>query len=560
MASHPSTTKQELALYILTDGHRVELHLSTPKLEIEGGLLKEWEENELLLEATRDLDPELIISDEIVEKKSSRITKGKETRSETTWRWNPKGKVGYHTLVLIDSRSRAEIFTGQCYISPSKVDRVNYDGMLAEIRKICYSLVYDFYRNAFEFVKEEEVQGIGDAQEQFRKIERALTELERILARMSRNPHKALTKLSRPEFIFASRRPDGRELRRLVRHADSLVLEPSLDASLSGLVESLPLEIPNVDIVDTYDVPENRLVKYFIHNILGEQTSLVSHTAAKEIERTKQNAFHYQNNEGKIRQLEKVISRCAEFRQRLSLIQRKYPFLKEAGRLKTITTMSLVLQRERNYREFYKLYLDFMKKRARLLYSDAFFMTIKEIQELYEMYCLLEIIELSRQIGFKTVGQNLFQAEELKFTYRLSSGSSPVVRMRKGGARLNIFYKKEYNRQSLAASGYGSMGETHIPDISLELYVSPQSSIPEILIFDAKYRQYDPQIIDKLAVYKLDIGRSESIVKYAYALWIDNRNDYRAYRHPEIGTGGFYFVPKTDLSAIKGIVASFASA
>ena len=557
MASHHSTTKQELAFYVLRDGHRVELDLSTPKLEIESGLLKEWEENELLLKTTRDLDPELIISDETVEK-YTRIKEG--TGSETTWRWNPKGKVGYHTLVLDDSRSRAKIFTGQCYISPSRVDRINYDGMLAEIQKICYSLVYDFYRNAFEFVKEEEVQGIGDAQEQFKKIKETLTQLERILARMSRRPHKALTKRSRPEYVFASRRPDGRELRRLVRHADSLVLGPSLDVSRSGLVESLPLEIPNVDIVDTYDVPENRLVKYFIHDILGEQTSLVSHAAAKEIEQTKQNVFHYENIESKICRLEEVISRCAEFRQRLSLIQRKYPFLQEAGRLKTIATMSLVLQRERNYREFYKLYLDFMKKRARLVYSDAFFMTIKEIQELYEMYCLLEIIELSRQIGFKTVRQNLFQAEELKFTYKLSSGSGPVVTMRKGGARLNIFYKKEYNRQSLAASGYGSMAETHIPDMSLELYISPQSSIPEILIFDAKYRNTIPQIIDKLGTYKHDIGRSgQSIVKYALALWIDNRDEYRAYLHTA-GTGGFYFVPNTNLSDIKGIMAKFAFA
>lgn len=560
MALHLSTTEQKLSLSIVKDEHRIELDLSRPKLQIESGILNEWSENEILLEAGFDIDPDLIISNETIEKKKSRTwMEEKETRSATTWRWNPKGKIGYHTLILVDSKSKTELFNGQCYISPSKLDRVTYDCMLAAIQRVCYSLVYDFYKDAFEFVKQDDVQGVGDAQEQFRKLEKTLQQLESVLARMARNPHKALIKLSRPEFVFASRRPDERELRRLVRHPDKLIPEESLNLHFSGLVESLPLEIPNVEIADTYDVPENRLVRHFIHDMLGEQIGLIALTAAREIDRIKQNVFHYQNDESKLHELEIVISRCNEFRLRLAHIQRTYPFIQQAGRLKTTAMMSLVLQRERNYREFYKLYLDFVKKRARLLYSDAFFMTIKEIQELYEMYCLLEIIELSRQIGFNTTGQNLFQAEELKFTYKLSSGSSPVVTMRRRNAKLHIFYKKEYNRQSLNSYGYGSMGETHIPDISLELHASPRSSVPEILIFDAKYRQYDPQIIDKLAAYKHDIGRSEqSIVSYAVALWIDNRPDYHSYLLPA-KTGGYYFVPDSDYSDVKRILVDFAS-
>lgn len=560
MASHPSTTRQPLRLYVSHNDSRTELLLSQSKLQIEAGILSEWADNQILLEAEGDIDPELIISDERVEYEKSRTrVEGNETRTSTTWRWNPKGKIGYQTLRIVDLKSKTELFDGQCYISPSKIDRATYDEMLKEIQRICYSLIYDYYKDAFEFVKEQDIQGVEDAQEQFRKLERTLSQLTGILSRIARNPHKALAKVSRPEFIFASRRPDERELRRLVAHPNKLSSRENGNPNLSSLVKCLPFEIPNIEIVDTYDVPENRLIRHFVNDMLGEEIGLIAIAAAREIERIKENTFHYQNYQGEIDDLQDVISRCNGFRQQISHIQRIYPFLREAGTLKTTSIRSLVLQRERNYREFYKLYLDFLKKRARPLYSDAFFMTIKEIQELYEMYCLLKIIELSGQLEFKTIGQNVFQADELKFTYRLSSGSSPVITMRKGDARLLIFYKKEYNQQSLKTRGFGSRGETHVPDISLELYVSRQSLIPRILIFDAKYREYDASIIDKLAAYKHDIGRpDESTVWYAEALWMDHRSDYLAKRNPG-NTGGCYFAPDCDFSVVKDMLIDFAS-
>ena len=363
MASPPSTTRRPVRLYVVHDDRRTELSLSQPRLQIEAGILNEWSENQILLETESDIDPDLFISNASVKYEKSRTwIEGKEPRTSTTWHWNPKGKIGYHTLRIVDSRSKTELFNGQCYISPSRIDRATYDGMLGDIQRICYSLIYDFYKDAFEFVEEQDIQGVGDAQEQFRKLEKTLTQLERIISRISRNPHKALIKISRPEFIFASRRPDEHELRRLVMHPDKFSTKESLNPTLSGLVEYLPIEIPNIEIVDTYDVPENRMIKHFLNDMLAEQIGLITIAAAREIQRIKENTFHYQNHQGKIDDLQNVVSRCNEFRQQISQVQRTYPFLQEAGSLKTTSIMSLVLQRERNYREFYKLYLDFLKK------------------------------------------------------------------------------------------------------------------------------------------------------------------------------------------------------
>ena len=453
MASHHFTTNQ-LALWILKDERRIALDLSAPQLLFEEGLLEEWGENELCLETLSAPDVELLISDEIVEKKTSQIrTEGEEIRCTTTWRWNPKGKVGYHSLVLRDTKSRVDLLNGRCYITPSSIDRTNYDHMLASIQKICYSLIYDFYKSAFEFVKEEEAQGLPDAQELFKKIEKDLAQIEKILVRMARNPHKALARFTRPEFAFNSCRPDGRELRKMVQHPEAFTTyQPEQKSGQHLLISRVPLEIPTVTVVETYDVPENRFVKHFMQHILNEQVGLIKQAAAKEIERIRENRFHYRADDRRIGELEEVIVGCEQLRQRISLIHRGYPFLGEASRLKTTKTMSLVLQRERNYREIYKLYLAFMRKRARLIYSDAFFLTIKEIQELYEMWCLLRVIDLCRDLGFRLVRQNLFHAEELQFTYRLSAGARPVVTMRKGNADLEILYKKEYSRESLKSA------------------------------------------------------------------------------------------------------------
>lgn len=560
MASRPSTTKQ-LRLCIVKDDKRTALDISGPQVLFEEGLLKEWEENELCLETLGTPDVELMISDETVEKKISQIrTEGPQIHCTTTWRWNPKGRVGYHSLVLRDAKSKASVLDTQCYITPSSIDRTNYDQMLAWIRKICYSLIYDFYKSAFEFVKEEEVHGLADAQELFKKIEKDLGQIEKILARMARNPHKALTRLSKPESAFTSRRPDGRQLHKLVQHPEKFI--PYGDEQKSDrhlLISRVPLEIPALSVVETYDVQENRLLKHFVEHVLNEQIGLVRQAAAKEIERIRQNRFQHPPDDHKIRDLEEVTARCEQFRQQISLIHRNYRFLGEAGRLKTTKTMSLVLQRERNYREFYKLYLAFMRKRARLIYSDSFFLTIKAIQELYEMWCLLRIIELCRELGFRIVRQNLFQAEELRFTYRLSAGAEPVLTMRKGRSDLEVLYRKEYSHASLKSVGYGSRGESHIPDIALELFRSGEAAIPRVLVFDAKYRKYTPEIVNRLAAYMNDIGDLQrSIVFGAAALWIDDSAEYRSYQLPA-KTGGFYFVPSADFFGVKRILTEFTT-
>ena len=80
-----------------------------------------------------------------------------------------------------------------------------------------------------------------------------------------------------------------------------------------------------------------------------------------------------------------------------------------------------------------------------------------------------------------------------------------------------------------------------------------------MFVFDAKYRKYTSEIVNRLAAYMNDIGDSQrSIVFCAAALWIDDSRDYRSYLLPA-KTGGFYFVPSADLLDVRRILADFTT-
>jgi len=293
-----------------------------------------------------------------------------------------------------------------------------------------------------------------------------------------------------------------------------------------------------------YDVFENRLLKHFLKNILVQKISHIMKTAYNEIETMNENKHHYEDEDvEKVKKLREVVTKCREYRKRIRQYLRKYEFLSSVGRLRTSKSSSLVLQRERNYREFYRRYLDFMKNRILIFDSSDFYLRIKDIHELYEMWCTLKVISRLRKMGFEISKENVFDVEDVKFTFRMTSGSTPLLVLRRNGDKICVFYKKQYTPESIESVGYGSWGPIQIPDISIELF-SKGAETPSILIFDAKYRKFSVDIMNQLGAechYIKDRAR-KSIVEGAYALWTDQDRPYRG------NTGGILFIPTAEES------------
>jgi len=456
------------------------------------------------------------------------------------WVWDPKGRIGYHSMKIFDDKNN-ELVSKQIYLTPKKIDFDNYERMVSDIKRISYKLMYDFFKDSFEFITEEYIDESQDIGELYTKIKEVIKKLELILQEISESPHKKIITIYNENFIFNSKKADANTFKRIFRHPKYLS-----DFSSKNDPKIIPLKIEEPKKICDFDVSENRLIRHFLDQILNEKINLIIEIARNEVNKEKENYF--KSNEKKLEKLGNVIKLCKEYQKKIKFWILNYEFL-HAGKLRTVKTGSMVLQREKNYREFYKLYLDFMKKHSLIFSSNDFYHTIKSIDEIYEVWCVLTVISIVRKLGFNIVEENMFDRENIKFTFRLKKGNNPIIKLKNEKYIIEFFYEKEYTETQRKNKGYGSRGENQKPDIALEIYKLDENiKIPKILIFDAKYRKYVGEIINKMAAYRHDIASEKySVVLKAYALWIDNTLHHEK-------TGGIKFLPSESKKEIERII------
>jgi len=555
MASQASTTSfsPNFSITLKTPRKEIQFDLKNPQgTLIDEKLIKGYERITIILEINQIVTPVLKIDNQMIKMKSCTQIQGKTT---STWEWNIEGKIGYHTIQFFSPRL---LYQGRIFVSPSKLDRKNYEKMINEIERSAYQLMLDFYRDQYMFFIPKYADYGSDAQEQYEKIKEIMPKLIIVLRTIERAPHRSLKEITKSAFIFSSHRLSKRTINYILKNPQNLTTSTKQITfqKINALKNDIPLKVLGEKAIITFDNPENQLIKHFIQNILNSKIGSVIKLAKQEINRIQQNYYQYGPGKlQKITQLNRVIIDCKEHRKQLQKLLYESEFLKPVGPLKAFPKYSTVLQREKNYREFYKLYLDFIKNRSLIFSSDQFFLKIKEIHELYEIWCTIKIVDIARNLGFEIVQMALFNIQGSQFAFRLTSGNNPIITLENNGNLLKIHYQKQYLQTQLTTIGYGSRGGAQKPDITLELFKQPTDP-PSILIFDAKYRKSSQDILDKLSAYKNEIGiPSMSLVEQALALWIDKKQIL----YPHAGTGGLIFIPTKGEKRIKKIMKDFVS-
>lgn len=218
------------------------------------------------------------------------------------------------------------------------------------------------------------------------------------------------------------------------------------------------------------DTPENRFIKMVVqqaHFQLGRFISLVTTANQKPDAQIFSDNYIIQLNSWQ-KTLEKYLH---------------HPMFKEVGSFKGMSKESLVLQQKTGYSGVYqawhelKRYLDVMGSQSSV--------SMKTIDELYEVWCFLEIRRLlTTDLGFTEQPQKPFRVgrkgAEIKFDDVLADS---YLFTREDGLTIRLAHEPEFSDKTSPVRSWLCV---HKPDIVLEAVFADECRL--LWLFDAKYR------------------------------------------------------------------------
>lgn len=236
-----------------------------------------------------------------------------------------------------------------------------------------------------------------------------------------------------------------------------------------------------------FNIPENVWVKFVIEFLLKELDSIdktitlkiqneMSKFSSKykneiiEARITKQNLEQFQNNTNVIKNL--IIKlRKTEWYNAVSYKNQIIP-----------PQSSLM---NKNYNLLYKWYIEFNKSNLDFIFSEKILNSWKKTDELYEIWCYINIVEMIRNSGFTPVKGWVFNGDVQS---ELDEGT--YVTMEKGEITLNIHYNSFLKYKSSETDIINPLYTGNIknkPDIRIDIFIDDiyLKSIP----MDVKYRK-----------------------------------------------------------------------
>lgn len=303
------------------------------------------------------------------------------------------------------------------------------------------------------------------------------------------------------------------------------------------------------------DTVENRFLKY----------------AIKEMHRRFSIVREHIKNSLKVGD-ERISHRISEMDDTLSRLS-NHAFFRQIGQFKGFTQDSLVMKRARGYSDIYKNWL--LLQCGYELEDSINHLEVKDISELYEIWCFIKVKNMVQQIlGEETTANSSGRELTSGFIRQLVYGSKSEVAFKKGDIELatvtyNAQVEREDARIESAIDDTRTFTTIQRPDIVLRLSKKSDQDIVYTYLFDAKYRLNDRRIegkdvppedaINQMHRYRDAIyyaeGQSDERLKKeiigGYVLYpgnMDKAEYERSYYHrsiEKVGIGAFPLRPGT---------------
>lgn len=231
------------------------------------------------------------------------------------------------------------------------------------------------------------------------------------------------------------------------------------------------------------DTVENRFLKY----------------AIKEMHRRFSIVREHIKNSLKVND-EKISTRINEMDNTLLRLS-NHPFFRQIGQFKGFTQDSLVMKRARGYSNIYKNWL--LLQCGYELEDSINHLEVKDISELYEIWCFIKVKNMVQQIlGKETAATTSGKQLTSGFIRQLVYGSKSEVTFRTGNIELaTVTYNAQIEKDDtdIESAIEDTLTFTTIqrPDIVLRLSKKSEQDIVYTYLFDAKYRLNDRRLDGK---------------------------------------------------------------
>lgn len=304
------------------------------------------------------------------------------------------------------------------------------------------------------------------------------------------------------------------------------------------------------------DTPENRFIKSVIKISIDKLARVV--LTAKQNQRAP-----------KVQRLsDSFFQKINSWQSSLKKYQH-HALFQEVGEFSGLSKESLVLQQKTGYAKVYRVWQE-LKLYLELLGNDSS-LSLRNVAELYEVWCFLELRHILLSLGFKEVFNKkaLLKKNDLKVSMN-DGAAGAFCFTREDGIKLTLAHEREFKKDGNPVKTWTT---TQIPDILLEATFNDGSCSETkiIWLFDAKYRidkDGEPDLVPDDAINQLHRYRDALIHHYqpvsklsektrpvfgAYALYpgfYDQAVQDNPYQKAieEVGIGAFSLLPSVDHS------------
>ncbi|OEK79676.1 hypothetical protein AST03_06850 [Staphylococcus equorum] len=236
-----------------------------------------------------------------------------------------------------------------------------------------------------------------------------------------------------------------------------------------------------------FNISENIWIKFVIEFLMKELDAIDRELFLRIEKETSKLTSKYKNE---IKEARLTEYNLKEFERKNNTIKNLIIKLKQTEWYSTVDDKKYIAPphsslMNKNYNLFYKLYLEFNKSQLDFIFSEQILNSWKKTDELYEIWCYINIIELLRNIGYEPEKGWVFSGDIQSV---LDEGT--YVTMKKDNISLNIHYNSLLKYKSSETDIINPLYTGNVknkPDIRIDIFVDDiyLKSIP----MDVKYRK-----------------------------------------------------------------------
>jgi PD-(D/E)XK nuclease superfamily/Domain of unknown function (DUF2357) len=435
------------------------------------------------------------------------------------WRWNPGPAVGIHraelTAIWPDGSANQRVWSLR--VTTRKIDQDRYQALIEDIQRVAYGILYTLAGAGAEGadLSRETPWQHNPIEEYYTLFEERLDSFERAARRIAARPREHLRAAQERAPLGQAAAISADALARLPRgefDAAPPGVADELQAALRPGGGLLPREVPADTAAATTDTYEHRLLKHLLALLL-RRARFVGGLAENEAARLTTSEGLFGASGMRATRATQIAAGCADAVRRLRDL-RGLPFLAEVRPLAAFRGPTPLLQRDAAYREIYRMWLSLRQPPLVAFDSPLFHLPIADMPQLYEVWCVLEVVRALLDLGGTVRDQQLVarpeandEAPALDFALDLVE-DAPLLVIDHGERTLVLRYQPRYRplrtknqeprtERTGSRSGtlwvvLGSMAlgslDRHIrvPDLAIE--VRQPGAPPQALLLDAKYR------------------------------------------------------------------------